>query len=516
LTQYLTGLGPSFADTRNKLATLYAGCGHEACEGHKLSGPESENWAEQLAPLLAAEVQRVWNARQMPTLNEALTIAYTNIFETGIAKGFGVNINEIDYNSPDAAVIANLRENAYQFSAAKNYTQLKHLTQALVDGDGKLRSWSAFKKAAFEINNEHVTSWLKAEYDTAIGSAQMASLWQRIEAEKDTLPLLQFDAVIDKQTSDICRPLEGVIKPVGDPFWDTYYPPNHFRCRSTVRQLPSGVVTPDNRIVTPEKVPALFKTNLAKTGLLFPANHPYFIDKPENVESVYVAPATTPAEELTQTVFALAKDNPDWFHNGFKKISPTTKYGSNGFTDMVGNISIKDDRLKLCNEGIRKIKAGQAANFDEEDALSTLWHEIWHNRHQLTLPRINRTQRLFMELSNELMSRNTLPQFFEALGGKLSNTQLMSNRESTGYNSMVRNYEKAIEWCGADKEKVLEQVQKHLLTKSYTTQKTGLVNALKKHMAYDIPEISSIVEDCTLYNESFFEKRLDQRKKTTR
>jgi hypothetical protein len=45
-------------------------------------------------------------------------------------------------------MLANLQTDVYHFSAAKNYQQLKSLTGALVDDDGKVRSFSDFKKAA--------------------------------------------------------------------------------------------------------------------------------------------------------------------------------------------------------------------------------------------------------------------------------------------------------------------------------------------------------------------------------
>lgn len=246
---------------------------------------ESEAMASQLAKLMATEVERVYKSKDMPSLNQSITHAYANIFSKAIEKGYGVNLNEIDYNSTDSKAITNLIESAYQFSAAKNYTQLRQITVALVDDQQKLRSFSDFKKAAYTITDAHNNKWLKTEYNTAIASAQMASKWQDIQANKNKLPLLQMDVIVDAQTSDICKPLEGIIKPIDDPFWATYYPPNHFACRTIVRQLAKGKITPDNEIVHPEKVPPMFKTNLAQNGMLFPKDHPYFIGVPNEVLS---------------------------------------------------------------------------------------------------------------------------------------------------------------------------------------------------------------------------------------
>jgi SPP1 gp7 family putative phage head morphogenesis protein len=122
---------------------------------------------------------------------------------------------------------------------------------------------------------------LRTEYDTAIASAQMASKWVDIKADKDILPLLQYDAVIDGRTSDICIDFNEIIRPVDDGFWDQFYPPNHFGCRSTVRQLSEGEPTNINNLAVPEKIPEMFKVNLGKRGLAFPPGHSYYIGTPQ-------------------------------------------------------------------------------------------------------------------------------------------------------------------------------------------------------------------------------------------
>lgn len=49
--------------------------------------------------------------------------------------------------------------------------------------------------------------------------------------------LLEYMAILDDRTTPICRRLHGIRKPTGDPFWQTYYPPNHLNCRSVVRPI---------------------------------------------------------------------------------------------------------------------------------------------------------------------------------------------------------------------------------------------------------------------------------------
>jgi len=93
---------------------------------------------------------------------------------------------------------------------------------------------------------------------------------------------LQFDAVLDDRTTELCKSLDGVIRPVDDAFCDQYYPQNHFNCRSDVRQLRDGNITPIDQIAYPE-LPKMFLTNVAKQGLVFPPESLYYIGIPEHI-----------------------------------------------------------------------------------------------------------------------------------------------------------------------------------------------------------------------------------------
>lgn len=50
-------------------------------------------------------------------------------------------------------------------------------------------------------------------------------------------PFWLYDAVLDRRTTAICRERDGKIYRADDPWWQTNYPPLHFRCRSGVRTL---------------------------------------------------------------------------------------------------------------------------------------------------------------------------------------------------------------------------------------------------------------------------------------
>ena len=69
--------------------------------------------------------------------------------------------------------------------------------------------------------------------------------------------------------------------------------------------------------------------------------------------------------------------------NGKPSISITLDTEVNGKTYRDGRILLRVERLNRVKSTLRKIAQGQVSDISEEeaDAMSTLWHEIVHNRH---------------------------------------------------------------------------------------------------------------------------------------
>lgn len=206
---------------------------------------------------------------------------YGERLSKGIKKGFGKDYFEVDLQGPDYGMLHSLEKNVWQFSAAKTYSQLKEMSDALRKPDGTLRTFDEFRIQTTMITGKHLRH-LKTEYRTAVKGANMADRWNGIQERKHLFPLLEFIAIEDDRTSPLCRTLNGVIRPVDDPFWSKYYPPNHYNCRSTVRQIKDGEITSEEDIVEPD-IPEIFKVNLGQRGLAFPEDHAYFEEIPEEV-----------------------------------------------------------------------------------------------------------------------------------------------------------------------------------------------------------------------------------------
>lgn len=189
--------------------------------------------------------------------------------------------------------------------------------------------------------------------------------------------------------------------------------------------------------------------------------------------------------EVDATFTAINKDftTEKWFEHGDLQLSPTRKSGVNGFTYMNGKISLTPDRLKRVKSALGKIGQGKSdeITFEEADAMATFWHEICHNRNIPSWTQGDKTkmQTRFMELANEFVARHTLPEFYAKLGASsVPHPEFQTNRESTGYNKMVTNYDFVIKETGLDHAKVLASVRKHLFTGGYNDQQTGLAQAL--------------------------------------
>ena len=186
--------------------------------------------------------------------------------------------------SPSQSLLNELKENIYMFSGAKVYQQIQDIS--LLSNVNTIKSFADFKKEALTIYDQYNKNWLQTEYSTAIGQAQMATRWEQIEAQKFELPYLQYSAVIDKNTSDICRPLDGVCLPVGDKFWSVNTPLNHFNCRCTVIQFDktdatqAGITSKENAEKATAEISKkrhpLFEGNSGQDRVIFNKEHPYF------------------------------------------------------------------------------------------------------------------------------------------------------------------------------------------------------------------------------------------------
>jgi len=258
----------------HQIGDLYEGCCH-----HEPRNVADDN--EELPAALEDLLQNLHSgAIKAGMIDTATALDTARKLMEAVFEGYGQNFDTVLFDSPDLEMLINLEKNVYQFSAAKNYQMLKDLTLSLKDGD-KLRSFAEFRREASQKLDTWVGSWLETEYNTAVGSAQMAARWTEYQQYAGAIPNGTYRTAGDERVSAEHRLLDGITKPLSDPFWNIYWPPLRFNCRCLVDQT-SLAVTDTTEKPLPE-VPEMFRVNLAKEGLVFPPGHPYYDGVPKKL-----------------------------------------------------------------------------------------------------------------------------------------------------------------------------------------------------------------------------------------
>jgi SPP1 gp7 family putative phage head morphogenesis protein len=195
----------------------------------------------------------------------------------GVYEGFGKNILQVQWGTPNAEMLSSLRENVYIFSGAKNYQMTKDMSQYLATDKG-LRPFNEFANEARKTFDTYNKNYLTAEYNSAVAQSRMAAIWQEIEREKHLYPMLQYETVGDGRVRPEHAVLDGIVKPVDDKFWNKFYPPNGWNCRCFTIQSNDAVATDLTGMRKPneKEVPEIFRFNSGKTKQVFSPKHPYF------------------------------------------------------------------------------------------------------------------------------------------------------------------------------------------------------------------------------------------------
>lgn len=201
--------------------------------------------------------------------------------EGALTIGFGASMNNMNYTSPQYQLYRKMRSNIFIFSAAKQYQQVRIMSE-FIHKDGVKSTYSEFKEVAKKVFVEYNDTYLKSEWVTSIGQSQMAKEWVEADQKKDIIPYLQYRTQRDSRVRDEHAALDGITLPVDHSFWKTYMPKNGWRCRCfTVSKEKAQVTDLSTRDLTDladeKKFPKVFQMNPGVDGLVFnPKHHPYF------------------------------------------------------------------------------------------------------------------------------------------------------------------------------------------------------------------------------------------------
>jgi SPP1 gp7 family putative phage head morphogenesis protein len=195
-----------------------------------------------------------------------------------VRKGLAFTPDEF---TGDLAALKQMHDNVYLFSGCKSVRQARDLQRLILDESGYLKPWRRFLQEAVQVHEVYNVNYLAAERQAAFTTAQAASQWKEIEQTKEMFPYLEYVTKEDGHVRQSHRLLNGIVRKVDDPFWDTHYPQVDWGCRCDVMRLTEeeGRSTPKKKIDTKKiaNVPnPVFAFNPGKTNQVFGPKHPYF------------------------------------------------------------------------------------------------------------------------------------------------------------------------------------------------------------------------------------------------
>lgn len=240
-----------------------------------------------------------------PPINNLLNATNT-VLTSAINKGL------ID-NMPEQETLRRLKSDVFVFSACKIHIELKEVSTMLTGEDGKIKPWQKFKDQVMSVHKKYNENYLQSEYIFATSSAEMAARWQQFEKEGDRYNL-QYRTAQDDRVRDSHAAMAGITLPVDDPFWNSYFPPNGWRCRCTVVQVSKGKYKESNPEEALKKAEVattdidskgrnrgeMFRYNPGKQQVIFPPNHPYYKIK-QGIASVITSMADDHSEAVVAT-----------------------------------------------------------------------------------------------------------------------------------------------------------------------------------------------------------------------
>ncbi|MDL2314777.1 minor capsid protein [Bacteroidales bacterium OttesenSCG-928-C19] len=248
------------------------------------------SYLEKLPKTTHKIIQDVYDGKTPP--DDALILIGNLLTES--TKTFYTGGIQTDWTTPDAEMLVRLTRDVWQFSAAKNYQEMRDITLALRDENGKLREWSDFKEASEKICDKFNETWLETEYNFAIAASQSAARWNDFTKDKDKIPYLIFQTVGDAAVRPEHAKLEGLILHIDDPQLNKLWTPLDWGCRCEWLQYIGDF---NGQMEVPDvSIKPMFSTNLAKEGLIYPKGHPYYngIPKSELHKAIaYLPPENT-------------------------------------------------------------------------------------------------------------------------------------------------------------------------------------------------------------------------------
>lgn len=175
-------------------------------------------------------IASVWD-KELTDFCPELFSFFAKDFLNAIQPAFKEGVKNADigitYNAPDDVYRTAMEQNLFHFSAAKTLAEVQELNRLMRE----CKDFNEFHRRAKEVTDVFNKTWQKAEWDTAVLTAEAASNYRRLRSKKEIFPFWEYKTVYDGKVRDEHLKLHGVILPEGDLRWNKIYPPNGWRCR---------------------------------------------------------------------------------------------------------------------------------------------------------------------------------------------------------------------------------------------------------------------------------------------
>ena len=206
---------------------------------------------------------------------QAIIEETVRVLETAIGNG-------LPHEVPETLRYA-LENNAFVFSGFKTFHALREVGLSMLTEKGDIKPFNDFLTDVKKINAQYNHNYLYAEYNHAVGAAQMAAKWHDFEQDGDRY-YLQYRTAGDDKVREEHAALNGTTLPPSDPFWELFLPPNGWNCRCTAVQVRKNKYTPSDPELAMQRgnectegaKRAIFRYNAGKSLQLFPPKHPYY------------------------------------------------------------------------------------------------------------------------------------------------------------------------------------------------------------------------------------------------
>lgn len=195
------------------------------------------------------------------------------ITNTELSDAIDLGTESLKDGIKNIALSNNLKASALVFSTFKSHHQANALVALLTDGNGKIVTFTEFKKEALKITGAYNVNWLRSEYETALRRAVTASNFQKYRETANVYPNLRWTPSRASEPDAEHEKLYGLVLPIDDPFWVDNFPGNRWGCKCGLERTKTLA---GKAPLIKVKPPKGLDGNPAFTNDIISKSHPYY------------------------------------------------------------------------------------------------------------------------------------------------------------------------------------------------------------------------------------------------